>query len=216
MRRSISTTSRCSAPDEARRRLSSGSGAGSHGAAWPVAMHAPRRPAPALSSARISRSRAGSIGPSSAGPRSAARRSSSSRARRGRDARSHRELVLSMVTAAPHGDGKLCIPLPSERHPLSRRADPPRRGSAGISQLPASAALRFRRVDAPAGPASRARRDSGRCARSPSDEARGFAALHFAAASFHVPSRRRRTLVRRTDTCIGRPVRASAKSSVRV
>ena len=42
------------------------------------------------------------------------------------------------------------------------------------------------------------------------------AALHFAAASFHVPSCRRRTLVRRTDTCIGRPVWASAKSSVRV
>ena len=42
------------------------------------------------------------------------------------------------------------------------------------------------------------------------------AALHFAAASFHVPSCRRRTLVRRTDTCIGRPVRVSAKSSVRV
>src|SRR5438046_164828 len=60
MGRSTSTTSSCSAPDEDRRRLSSGSGAGSHGAAWPVAIPARRR-APARSSARISRSQAGSI-----------------------------------------------------------------------------------------------------------------------------------------------------------
>ena len=215
MRRSISTTSRCSAPDEARRRLSSGSGAGSHGAAWPVAMHAPRRPAPALSSARISRSRAGSIGPSSAGARSAARRSSSSRARRGRDARSHRELVLSMVTAAPHGDGKLCIPLPSERQPLSTGwpAMSRLRRDLPIARLRGSALPAHRRTGGP-----RVTRSARQWSLRPlaEDEVRAFAALHFAAASFHVPSRRRSTLVRRTDTCIGRPVWASAKSSVRV
>src|SRR5262245_50182693 len=41
-------------------------------------------------------------------------------------------------------------------------------------------------------------------------------AAHFPPASFQTPPSRRSTLVKRTVTCIARPVRASAKSSVRV